>query len=84
MKDQIVEIYGDCTENGLLFADGLDDAIIGIEERTFRIVYSKKKVIDILTNELDGDRDAACEFANYNIFDAYVGELTPIWVEDDL
>lgn len=84
MKDRLIEEYGDCVKDGLMFANRLDDAIIGIEERTFRIVYSKKKVIDILTNELDGDRDAACEFANYNIFDAYVGEHTPIWVEDNL
>jgi len=27
MRDKIIELYGDHTDEGLLFADGLDDAI---------------------------------------------------------
>ena len=80
MRSLIVELYGD-HDVDLLFADGLDDAIIGICPDSFRIVYSRSKVIDIFI--LDGmtEEDAA-EYAEYNTFCAYVGAQTPIWVED--
>lgn len=80
MKSLIVELYGDHGVD-LLFADGLDDAIIGICPDSFRIVYSRSKVIDIFI--LDGMTDEeATEYAEYNTFCAYVGAQTPIWVED--
>lgn len=82
MKKKIIDTYEHYAKNGLTFADGLDAAIIGIEQDTFRIVYSRKKVIKILTKEL-GNRFEAIEFAEFNIFDAYIGEQTPIWVDDE-
>jgi hypothetical protein len=82
MRQKIIDTYQHYAENGLLFADNLDGAIIGIEQDTFRIVYSRKKVIKILTKQM-GNRYEAMEFAEFNIFDAYVGEQTPIWVDDD-
>jgi len=82
MKNKIIDTYEHYAKDGLTFADGLDAAIIGIEQDTFRIVYSRKKVIKILTKEM-GNRFEAIEFAEFNIFDAYVGPQTPIWVDDD-
>jgi hypothetical protein len=82
MKRKIIDTYEHYAKNGLTFADGLDAAIIGIEQDTFRIVYSRKKVIKILTKEF-GNRFEAIEFAEFKIFDAYVGEQTPIWVDDE-
>jgi hypothetical protein len=82
MKNKIIDTYEHYAKDGLTFADGLDAAIIGIEQDTFRIVYSRKKVIKILTKEM-GNRFEAIEFAEFNIFDAYVGPQTPIWVDDE-
>jgi hypothetical protein len=76
--DQIVENYPD---EEILKADGLDDGIIGIEESSMRLVYSKSKVIEILMNE-DMTEEDALEHYYYNIVGAYVGEKTPIFVED--
>ena len=64
-----------------LFADGFDDAIIGIESNTLRVVYSRNKCVDILTNEGMTSEDAL-DWLEYNTFNTYVGEYTPIWVED--
>jgi len=65
----------------ILMADGLDDAIMGIEETTMRLIYSKSKVIDILIN--DGmSEDEAEEWFWFNIHGAWVGERTPIWCID--
>jgi hypothetical protein len=76
--DQIVENYPD---EEILKADGLDDGIIGIEENSMRLVYSKSKVIEILMSE-DMTEEDALEHYYFNIVGAYVGEKTPIFVED--
>jgi hypothetical protein len=76
--DQIVENYPD---EEILKADGLDDGIIGVEENSMRLVYSKSKVIEILMSE-DMTEEDALEHYYYNIVGAYVGKKTPIFVED--
>lgn len=76
--DQIVENYPD---EEILKADGLDDAILGIEENSMKLVYSKSKVIEILMSE-DMTEEDALEHYYYNIVGVYVGEKTPIFVED--
>lgn len=79
LKAEIVELFGS-TED-ILFADGLDDAIIGFEPNLWKVVYSRNKVLDSLVK--DGmSEDEAMEYADYNIFAAMVGDKTPIWVED--
>ncbi len=80
MRDLIIELYGDHDDEGLLFADGLDDAILGIDPVSFKIIYSRSKCIDILAKDMEIEE--AAEFLEYNTFNAYVGERTPIWVED--
>ena len=77
--DQIVENYPD---DEILKADGLDGGIIGIDESSMRLVYSKSKVIEILMSE-DMTEEDSLEYYYYNIVGAYVGEKTPIFVEDN-
>lgn len=64
-----------------LYADGLDDALIGIGTQFNRriAVYSKPKVIDILQKFMT--LEEAEEHFNYNIVGAYVGEYTPIFLD---
>ena len=80
MVEQIIEMYG--PTDGVVLADGLDDAVIGFEPNMWKVVYSRNKVIDILMNRDEMDGEEALEFAEYNIFSAYYGDKTPIWVED--
>ncbi len=82
MRDKIIELYGDHTDEGLLFADGLDDAIIGICPNSLRVVYSRTKVIEIFIKDDLMTEEDAIEHAEYNTFSAYVGEYTPIWIDD--
>lgn len=66
----------------LMIADGLDDAIVGIQEDTGIVFYSREKVIKILM-ERDGMSELdAIEFGDYNIFNAYMGEKTPVFLHD--
>lgn len=65
-----------------LFADGFDDAVIGIDlnGEVPRVVYGIEKMIFILMH-MDGmAEDEAIEFLEYNVFSAYLGEGTPIYM----
>ena len=63
----------------LLFADGFNDAIIGLERREMRVIYSVDKCIDILMEDMT--EEEAMEYFDFNVRYAYVGEKTPIWCE---
>ena len=78
MIDEIIDKYSD---QEILKADGFDDAILGIDSRSGRLIYSTQKCIDILIEEGMTYEDAMEHFY-YNVEGAYVGELTPIWCDD--
>lgn len=78
-RELLVELSGD---EELLFADGFDDAIIGFDRNSFRVIYSVTKVIAILEKEMGADN--AIEYFEYNVESAYVGERTPIWCQDEI
>jgi hypothetical protein len=63
-----------------LKADGFDDAIIGVDSRSMKLIYSQKKIIDILVQDMT--LDDALEYFNFNIEGAYMGEKTPIFCID--
>ena len=65
----------------ILIVDGFDNAIIGIDEQSMRLIYSVRKCIDILTEEMC--EEDALEHFHYNVSGAYVGPNTPIWSRDD-
>lgn len=89
-QDALVAQYPD---EPLLFADGFDDAILGVtggfDER--RVVYSVSKILAILIKEYqDGGEPEdpeydwhtmAREHFDFNIGGGYVGPQTPVWVE---
>ena len=62
-----------------LKADGFDEAIIGIDSINERIIYSKRKMIEILMDDMD--EDEAIEFLEFNTWNTYVGEHTPIFCD---
>lgn len=77
MLQQIFEDYYDET---FLIADGFDEAVIGLDEPSMRLIYSVSKCIEIL--EKDMSTEDAIEHFTYNVSGAYVGEKTPIWCWD--
>ena len=66
----------------LLFADGLDEAIVGVGCRCGQqdvVVYDKAKVVECF--EAQGMTcEEAWEYAEFNTFGAWVGDQTPIWM----
>lgn len=77
-----IESY--CQQNGIncLFADGFDDAIVGLGIcfNSYKVIYDKNKVIEIL--EKDMSHEEAIEFFEFNIIGSYVGDETPVFLED--
>ena len=79
MIQAILEKY---KEETFLKADGFDEAIIGVDETSMRLIYSVKKCIEILMFEMS--EEDALEYFNFNVNSAYLGEKTPIWCFDNL
>jgi len=77
MLDKIIEQYPD---ESFLKADGFDEAVIGFDSKSLRLIYSIDKCIEILCRDME-DEDAA-EYFWYNVEGSYVGEKTPIWCHD--
>lgn len=64
--------------DSFMFADGLDEALIGFVSIAGRItaLYDREKAIQILLQDMD-DYEEAEEFFDYNVQGAYVGDKTP-------
>ena len=67
-------------EGEFLIADGFDEAIIGTVNDI--VIYSKTKCIEILKEDMS--EEEAIEYYYFNVVGSYVGEKTPMFVEDDL
>jgi len=78
MIDKIIEQYENET---FLKADGFDEAIIGVDETTMRLIYSVKRCIEILMRDMS--EEDATEHFSFNVSGGYVGEKTPIWCSDN-
>jgi hypothetical protein len=81
IRDQILEDFGDEAET-ILFADGFDDAILGVGN-TFGgdlcAIYDVDAIIEILMKQ-GMDYAEALEHFDFNIAGSYVGEQTPIFM----
>lgn len=77
-QEDILDQYPDST---FLFADGLDDAIIGVDGETMRVIYSVAKCIEIFM-EQGMSQEEAIEYFDFNTRGSYMGEKTPIWCDD--
>ena len=77
--DRILYTY---PEADFLTADGFDNAIIGVDETTMRLIYSVTKCLQILMDQ-GLPEDDAVEHFEFNVSGSYVGKRTPIWCYDN-
>ena len=54
-----------------------------VDENTMRLIYSQRKVKELLMKNDGMTDEEAHEWFEYNIQSAYVGEGTPIWCSDE-
>jgi hypothetical protein len=76
--ERLLERYD---EEVFLKADGFDEAIIGVDERDMRLIYSVDKCLDVLMGQ-GMDQEEAEEYFWFNVSGAYVGKKTPIWCQE--
>lgn len=81
--EQIVEWYPD---EELLSADGFEDCVIGVtydkSVGAHKLVYSRNKCIEVLMTRDGMIEEEAQEYFDFNVEGAYMGEKTPIFVDD--
>jgi uncharacterized UPF0160 family protein len=77
MLETILNAFDDDT---FLKIDGHDNAVIGVDLKSMRLIYSTSKIIKNLTNDMS--ENDAVEFYEYNIACAHLGDMTPILCED--
>ena len=63
--EQIEERFGD--EYGFLYPTGFEDAVIGLEGLSMRLILSKSKIIEIMMKRDNMQMIDALEFFSYNI-----------------
>ena len=71
-----------CDEETVLLADGFEEAFLGIgwQFRTPVAVYDKPLCIKKLMKDMS--REEAEEYFDFNVQGAYVGEQTPIFLDN--
>ena len=91
MKSKLAEQFSNGEEQweGLVFYDGLDDAFMGLCEQYPGppiAIYDRKKAIEILAADIEGDYEGAEEYFEFNVAGAFVGEQTPAFFlhKDDI
>ena len=74
---KVLDMY---PEHDFIQADGFDDAIIGVEQNSKKIIYDIDIMITILMVDEDMSSEDAVEHLEFNVINAYVGEQTPIYI----
>ena len=86
-RQKLADNYLDGSE--LLFMDPehFDEAIIGVATNSvgmMAVAYSEPKIIELLVRHDQMTPDDAMEHYQFNILGAYVGENTPVFIDDSL
>ena len=77
-REQIIEQYEG--NEGLVFIDTFDEAIIGVNTEGTNIIYSFTKGLEILDKMMGSDD--ALDYFYFNI-ENLKGENMPVWVYDN-
>ena len=82
-RNELAEHFG----NDLLFADNFDNAIIGVSMGIScgtKVVYDAEEMARTLVVSEGITEQEAWEYLEFNTFNAYVGDNTPIFVSTSL
>lgn len=82
-RNELAEHFGD----DLLFADNFDNAIIGVSMGIScgtKVVYDAEEMARTLVVSEGITEQEAWEYLEFNTFNAYVGDNTPIFVSTSL
>lgn len=72
-------------EDNALVPDGFETAVIGVVELKsvgYVMVLSTRKCLDILIERSGMDEEEALDYFHYNVKGSYLGDKTPLFLED--
>ena len=78
-----IESWG-YSDHEMILADGLEDAFAGVVEsagQPSKVCYDINKCIDIFMERDGMSAEEALEHFEFNVKSAYVGELTPVFLD---
>ena len=78
-RELIEEFVTETGHEDVLLADGLDAAFIGLTPDGIA-VYSRQLCVECMMEE-GMDDEEAIEYLEFNTFNAYVGEKTPLFID---
>jgi hypothetical protein len=78
-RDILLEVIDE--NDDLMFADGFDEAILGISHNGCSVIYSYSKAVEILCENMT--QEDAFEFLDFNTL-SVTGKFMPIWVMDEM
>jgi hypothetical protein len=82
LRNHIIENQMINEDDEVLLASGYADAFIGITDlEPKKAVYDKNKMVEIVMVEDSCSYLEAIEWLEFNTWNAYVGESTPIYVD---
>lgn len=69
-----------------LLADGFEDALIGFGYQHTKVlaIYDYQKCVSVLVERDGMTEEEAIEHMDYNVVGSYMGEHTPIFINEDL
>lgn len=73
--ERILENFPD---EQFLKVDGFDEAILGVDLATMRLIYSIPRCLNILIKSMS--HEEALDYFYFNMEGSYMGENTPIWL----
>ena len=82
-REEIHEMCEDYGDEGVIILDGFESAFIGIVENGQgipRACYDRSKVIAHLATAMSDEE--ALEYFDFNVAGAWVGEETPLWLDE--
>jgi hypothetical protein len=85
MNKKELEEYLSYLDQEIMLMDGFEEAFIGLSKRCGQptlATYSFSKMVQVLIDRDGLDEMDAVEYIDYNCTGAWMGELTPIVVED--
>lgn len=73
-------------DDNTLLASGFEDALIGFGYQHTKVVaiYDYSKCVEVLMERDKMTEEEAVEHMDYNVVGSYVGEYTPIFIQEEL
>ena len=83
MSADIEKLLEEYKTKNLIIIDGFENAILGVDEKSNKVIYSIDKCLQILLDQGMSSIEAV-EYFDHEVVATYTGDKTPIWCDDTM